>query len=66
LDEQVYAAFYGKKDHRLMAYHDVKKTIGEAYYMSEIRAAQELRYNPVPGPWQANIPSQTGDKNWAL
>jgi gluconate 2-dehydrogenase gamma chain len=58
-------AIYADAKHKLSAYHDVKKTIGDAYYMSEIGATQELRYNPVPGDWKANVPAQTEEKNWA-
>ncbi len=65
LDTEVYAAFYANKAHELLAYHDVKKTIGEAYYMSEPGATVELHYEAVPGDWKADEPMSKIGRTWA-
>lgn len=36
------------------------------YFSSEIGATQALRYEEVPGRWEACIPYQKGDKAWAI
>ena len=36
------------------------------YFTSEIGATQALRYLPIPGKWEADIPLQPGEKAWAL
>lgn len=58
LDKEVYAA----QTHPLSGYRDIKATIGEAYYMSELGATQELDYLPIPGDWKGSIPVK---KTWA-
>lgn len=46
-------------------YRDVKSTIASAYYMSEIGATQELRYEAVPGEWKGCIPFSEVGRTWA-
>jgi gluconate 2-dehydrogenase gamma chain len=58
------AAVYADPKHKLVAYRDVKKTIGDAYYMSEVGATQELQYMAVPGAWKADEPLSKIGKNW--
>lgn len=36
------------------------------YFTSEMGATQALRYLPVPGKWEADIPYTPGEKAWAL
>lgn len=36
------------------------------YFSSEIGATQALRYEEVPGKWEACIPYQKGDRAWAI
>jgi len=46
-------------------YRDVKSTIATAYYMSEVGATQELRYEAVPGEWKGCIPFSDVGRTWA-
>lgn len=46
-------------------YRDIKSTIVQAYYMSEIGAAEELAYEPVPGEWIGCVPLSDFPKTWA-
>jgi len=46
-------------------YHDMKRTIATAYYMSEVGASEELNYDPVPGDWRADVPFSEIGKAWA-
>lgn len=36
------------------------------YFSSEIGATQALRYEEVPGKWEACIPYEKGDRAWAI
>ena len=36
------------------------------YFTSEVGATQALRYQPVPGKYDGNVPYKKGDKAWAL
>lgn len=47
-------------------YRRLKELILVGYYTSEIGATQELRYELVPGSWQADIPLNEGDRAWAF
>ena len=46
-------------------YRDIKATIVQAYYMSEIGATEELEYDPVPGDWIGCVSLSDYPKNWA-
>lgn len=46
-------------------YRDLKRTIVQAYYMSEIGASEELAYEPVPGDWKGCVPLSDYPKTWA-
>lgn len=46
-------------------YKDLKHTIAQAYYMSEIGASEELNYDPVPGDFLGDIPFADVGKAWA-
>jgi hypothetical protein len=61
LDELAYAADY----QRLYAYRSVKDLIARFYYFSEVGASQELRYELVPGRWDACIPFEKVGRTWA-
>lgn len=61
LDELAYAADY----QRLNAYRSVKDLIARFYYLSEVGATQELRYELVPGRWEACIPFEKVGRTWA-
>jgi hypothetical protein len=65
LDAEIYAAFYAEREHPLLAYHDVKKIIGDAYYKSEPGATQELQYLAVPGHWKPREKLSKIVKTWA-
>lgn len=36
------------------------------YFTSETGATQALRYLPIPGKWEADLPYTAGEKAWAL
>ncbi|MEL7112784.1 MAG: gluconate 2-dehydrogenase subunit 3 family protein [Pseudomonadota bacterium] len=46
-------------------YRDFKSTVVTAYYMSEVGAAEELAYEPVPGDWIGCVPLSDYPKTWA-
>ncbi|NHK27942.1 gluconate 2-dehydrogenase subunit 3 family protein [Parvularcula flava] len=46
-------------------YRQIKSTIVEAYYSSEPGATKELRYDPVPGPYQGCVPFEEIGRTWA-
>ena len=46
-------------------YRDLKSTVVEAYYMSEVGATEELAYEPVPGEWIGCVPLSEFPKTWA-
>jgi len=50
---------------RLYAYRSVKDLIARFYYLSEVGASQELRYELVPGRWDACIPFEKVGRTWA-
>ncbi|WP_017932612.1 gluconate 2-dehydrogenase subunit 3 family protein [Robiginitomaculum antarcticum] len=58
-------AYSGEASELHSGYRDVKSTIATAYYMSEIGATQELRYEAVPGEWKGCIPFSEVGKTWA-
>ena len=41
-------------------WHKIKDLILTGYYTSEVGASRELRYELVPGRWDADIPLGTG------
>ena len=49
----------------LALYKDMKSTIATAYYMSEIGASVELRYEAVPGEWRGCVPLAEIGRTWA-
>ncbi|WP_158966372.1 gluconate 2-dehydrogenase subunit 3 family protein [Paraglaciecola sp. L3A3] len=61
LDSQ---AFSGKKN-KAWGYRSVKSLIARFYYSSEVGATQELRYELVPGRWEACIPFEKVGRTWA-
>ncbi|MBU3004876.1 gluconate 2-dehydrogenase subunit 3 family protein [Paraglaciecola arctica] len=50
---------------RLSAYRSIKELIARFYYLSEVGASQELRYELVPGRWEACIPFEKVGRSWA-
>lgn len=48
------------------AYRRFKELAMTAYYLSEPGATQELRYELVPGVWEASIPLEPGQPAWAV
>lgn len=46
-------------------YRDLKRTVVQAYYMTEVGATEELAYEPVPGEWKGCVPLSDYPKNWA-
>lgn len=46
-------------------YRQIKSTIVEAYYSSEPGATEELRYDPVPGPYRGCVPFDEIGRTWA-
>ncbi len=60
------AEVYKDEKHKLAAYRDVKKTIADAYYTSEIGAKVELHYENSPGQWVSDVPLSKIGKTWAV
>lgn len=50
---------------RLSAYRSIKDLIARFYYLSKVGASQELRYELVPGRWEACIPFEKVGRSWA-
>jgi hypothetical protein len=48
------------------AYVNLKSLILRAYYLSEIGATVELRYQLVPGSWQPCVPITSFTRAWAV
>ena len=48
------------------AWRRFKEMVLTGYYLSEIGATQELRYQQVPGAWEADIPFGDTDRAWAI
>jgi len=46
-------------------YRQIKSMIVEAYYSSEPGATEELRYDPVPGPYRGCVPFEEIGRTWA-
>jgi hypothetical protein len=46
-------------------YYKLKDLLVTTYYMSEPGATQELRYEHVPGAWEASIPLTKDTRAWA-
>lgn len=59
------AGAYSSDWQRTYAYRDLKQLIARFYYLSEVGATQELRYEPVPGRWEACIPFENVGRTWA-
>lgn len=47
-------------------YYKFKELVLTAYYLSEPGATQELRYELVPGSWQAGVPVGPDTRTWAV
>jgi hypothetical protein len=62
LDEQ---AFSGHKQ-QYIAYRHLKDLIARFYYSTEVGATQELRYQLVPGRWEASILMDEQSRTWAV
>lgn len=43
----------------------IKSLTATGYFTSEIGCTQALRYEPVPGRYDGNVPYKKGDKAWA-
>ncbi len=48
------------------AYLEIKSLIATTYYLSEVGATQELRYELIPGDWKACIPFEDIGRTWAV
>lgn len=55
--------FDNKVSHQF--YRDAKRTILQAYYVSEPGASEELAYEPVPGEWIGCVSLSDFPKAWA-
>ena len=47
-------------------YRTFKTALGAAYYLSELGATEELRYEAIPGEWKSCVPFDTIGKTWAV
>ncbi|MCF2947534.1 gluconate 2-dehydrogenase subunit 3 family protein [Paraglaciecola aquimarina] len=47
------------------AYRAIKSLIAQFYYLSEVGATKELRYELVPGRWEACVPFEKIGRTWA-
>lgn len=66
LDDLAFAEASDPADAQVLAsYKDMKSTIATAYYMSEIGASEELRYEAVPGEWKGCVPFSDVGRTWA-
>lgn len=61
LDEQAYSSHTNYSG----AYRTIKSLIARFYYLSEVGATKELRYEPVPGRWEACVPFEKIGRTWA-
>ncbi|MGJ8681056.1 gluconate 2-dehydrogenase subunit 3 family protein [Paraglaciecola sp.] len=57
-------AFSNKKNES-WGYRSVKSLIAQFYYLSEEGATKELRYELVPGRWEACVPFEKIGRTWA-
>ncbi len=58
-------AAYSENDHNHF-FRKIKEMTTVGYYTSEIGATQELRYEPVPGPYRGCVPFSEIGRTWAL
>lgn len=66
LDDLAFSDQASEADAKTLAqYKDMKSTIATAYYMSEIGASVELRYEAVPGEWRGCVPLAEIGRTWA-
>jgi gluconate 2-dehydrogenase gamma chain len=56
---------FEKRTTALQTYIDVKSLIAKFYYLSKPGATKELRYERIPGRWQASIPFEQVGRTWA-
>lgn len=61
LDKQAYSS--NKNYSR--AYRSIKRLMARFYYLSEVGATKELRYEAVPGRWEACVPFEKIGRTWA-
>lgn len=47
-------------------YRRFKELVMLTYYLSEVGATQELRYELVPGVWEGSVPLEPGQPAWAV
>jgi len=50
----------------LRSFRKLKEEIATAYYLSEIGATEELRYEQFPGEWKSCVPFTEIGRTWAL
>jgi hypothetical protein len=54
-----------RKDDPSRYFRMMKELTLLGYFTSEIGATQALRYSPIPGRYEGNVPYKKGDKAWA-
>lgn len=47
-------------------YRRLKELVMMTFYLSEVGATQELRYELVPGVWEGSVPLEPGQPAWAV
>lgn len=58
-------AAYDAEHHQQTPYSTFRDLVLKLYYLSEVGATQELRYEHVPGAWEPSIKITPGTRAWA-
>lgn len=56
---------YDAEHYQQAPYSSFKDLVLKLYYLSEVGATQELRYEHVPGAWEPSIKITPGTRSWA-
>ena len=59
-------AAFGREFAQQNGYRTLKQLIVQVYYLSEVGATIELRYELNPGDWQSCIPFEEVGRSWAI
>jgi len=66
LDQKAFASNPSGQQSPFTAFRRLKNEIATAYYLSEVGATQELRYEQIPGEWRSCIPFSEVGRTWAV
>ena len=65
-EQKDYAAAHPEKGAPSHYFRMMKQLTLLGYFTSEVGATKALRYLPIPGRYDGNVPYKKGDKAWAL